>query len=78
MARPANQDGSRIPNSQGSQFFVVLDDTVKDRLPKSGGYSIFGVVVEGMDVVDQIAAGEATGDTALDPVVMTRVTVERP
>lgn len=78
MARPANQDGSMIPDSQGSQFFIVLDNTVKDRLSKSGGYSIFANVVEGMDIVDQIAAGAASGETALDPVVMTRVTVVRP
>jgi peptidyl-prolyl cis-trans isomerase B (cyclophilin B) len=78
MARPANQDGSMIPDSQGSQFFIVLDDSVKDDLSKSGGYSIFANVVEGMEVVDEIAAGAASGQTALDPVVMTRVTISRP
>ena len=69
------------PNSQGSQFFFVLDDSVRERLPKSGGYAIFGRVVEGMEVVDQIAAGPRGGqndDMALDPVAMTRVTVQRP
>lgn len=69
------------PDSQGSQFFVVLDDSVRERLPKSGGYAIFGRVVEGMEVVDQIAAGPAggpQGDTALEPVEMTEVTVQRP
>ena len=69
---------SAAPNSQGSQFFVVLDDTVKDRLPKSGGYVIFGKVLEGMEVVDQIAAGAAQGQLAVDPVVMNRVTIQRP
>jgi cyclophilin family peptidyl-prolyl cis-trans isomerase len=81
MARPANQDGSAIPDSQGSQFFIVLDDSVAQELPKSGLYAIFGNVVEGMDVVDQIAAmpaGGAGGQTALDPVVMDRVTIQRP
>ncbi|HUG49164.1 MAG TPA: peptidylprolyl isomerase [Candidatus Limnocylindria bacterium] len=69
------------PNSQGSQFFIVLDDSVRNQLPKSGGYAIFGRVLEGMDVVDQIADGPAgglNGDTALEPVTMTQVTVERP
>ena len=66
------------PNSQGSQFFVVLDDSVQQRLPKSGGYAVFGRVVEGMEVVDRIAAGQASGQNAVDPVVMTRVTIERP
>ena len=44
------------PNSAGSQFFIVLDDSVQISLPESGGYVIFGNVTSGMDVVDQIAA----------------------
>lgn len=81
MARPANQDQSAIPDSQGSQFFIVLDDSVAQDLSKAGLYAIFGNVVEGMDVVDEIAAmpaGGAGGQTALDPVVMDRVTIQRP
>ncbi|CAN5816512.1 hypothetical protein BH24CHL6_BH24CHL6_03490 [soil metagenome] len=66
------------PNSQGSQFFIVLDDGVQQTLPKSGGYAIFGRVTQGMDVVDAIAGGPADGQQALDPVAMTRVTVQRP
>jgi cyclophilin family peptidyl-prolyl cis-trans isomerase len=77
MARPANPDGSKIPDSQGSQWFICLDD-LTDQLPKSGGYSIFGKVTSGMDVVQQIAAGEADGQTAVNPVVMRRVTIQRP
>jgi len=44
------------PNSNGDQFFVVYKDTT---LPKSGdgnGYTIFGKVTAGMDIVDKIAA----------------------
>ncbi|MBU4453241.1 peptidylprolyl isomerase [Patescibacteria group bacterium] len=48
-------------NTNGSQFFVMLDNVP---LPKL--YSIFGRVIEGMDVVDQIAIGD----------VMTKVMVE--
>lgn len=41
------------PNSNGGQYFIVYDDT---QLPtQGGGYSIFGTVVDGMDVVDLIA-----------------------
>lgn len=40
------------PNSAGSQFFIVLKDS--NFLDKN--YSVFGKVVEGMDVVDKIAA----------------------
>ena len=40
--------------SSGSQFYITLDDT--DFL--DGAYSVFGFVIEGMDVVDQIAMGD--------------------
>lgn len=41
------------PNTNGSQFFIVLDN-LKDKLPKN--YTIFGRVTEGLDVVDAIAS----------------------
>lgn len=41
------------PNTNGSQFFIMLGDV---GLPKA--YSIFGTVVKGMDVVDQIRIGD--------------------
>ena len=41
------------PNTNGSQFFVVLDN-LTGRLPKN--YTIFGSVIEGIEVVDAIAA----------------------
>lgn len=50
------------PNSNGGQFFVVYKDT---NLPtEGGGYSIFGKVVAGMDIVDKIAAAGATEPSA--------------
>jgi len=66
------------PNSAGSQFFIVLDDSVANNLPKSGGYVIFGNVTQGMDVVDKIAAGPASNEIAQDPAVMTTVTIQPP
>jgi cyclophilin family peptidyl-prolyl cis-trans isomerase len=66
-----------VPNSQGSQFFIVLDDEAIPALAQAGNYVIFGTVVEGMDVVDQIAAAETgAGDRPLDPVIMLSVTIE--
>ena len=65
-------------NSAGSQFFIVLDDSVAQQLPKSGGYVIFGKVTQGMDVVDQIAAGPASQQSALDPTVMNVVAIQPP
>ena len=64
------------PNTNGSQFFIVLADA---SLPPS--YSVFGHVTAGMDVVDAIAAMPNSGDpnnTALQPVAMTKVTVANP
>ena len=69
------------PNSAGSQFFIVLDDAAAASLDSAGTYVIFGNVISGMEVADQIAAGRSTGgqeSQALDPVAMERVTVQRP
>ena len=41
------------PDTNGSQFFIMLDDV---ELPKK--YSIFGRVLSGLDVVDQIQIGD--------------------
>jgi cyclophilin family peptidyl-prolyl cis-trans isomerase len=43
------------PDTNGSQFFVCLDD-LTGRLPKQ--YNLFGHVIEGLDVVDTIAVGD--------------------
>ena len=75
MARTAR------PNSQGSQFFIVLSDDANDALtdPQNAPYpyAILGEVTSGMDVVDAIAAMPNTGqgNSAVDPVAMTLVTV---
>ncbi len=43
---------NRGPNTNSSQFFICLNDV--HRLPKN--YTIFGKVIKGMEVVDEIAA----------------------
>ena len=44
------------PHSGSSQFYVNLVDNLGlDPLPSRWGYAVFGHVVEGMDVLDQIA-----------------------
>ena len=40
------------PNSAGSQFFIMHQDAPH----LDGAYAAFGIVIEGMDVVDKIAA----------------------
>ena len=59
------------PNTNGSQFFICLEDV---RLPNQ--YTIFGEVTEGMDVVDRIAASPTgADDRPHDPVVIASVEV---
>ena len=71
------------PNSQGSQFFIVLTDEPAGSILESyRTYAIFGEVAEGMEVVDAIAAmpnsGDNAGNAALEPVAMDEVTVTSP
>ena len=45
---------SQDPNSASAQFYIALSD-----LPElDGRYAVFGRVIEGMDVVDQIRQGD--------------------
>ena len=64
------------PNSATAQFFINTVDN--DFLDKPPGYAVFGKVIGGMDVVDEIA-GVKTGskgpfpqDAPLEPVVITK------
>lgn len=59
-------------NTNGSQFFIMHKDT-----PLPHAYSIFGEVIEGLDIVDAIAT-TPTGahDRPTTEVAMTKVTVE--
>ena len=62
------------PNSQGSQFFIVLADSAASALSSANTYAIFGTVTSGMDAVDAIAAA-ADNEIPSHPIVMTKVTV---
>jgi cyclophilin family peptidyl-prolyl cis-trans isomerase len=69
------------PNSQGSQFFIVLDDAARASLESANTYAIFGSVTSGMEVAEAIAAGPSTGgqeSRALEPVAITKAAVTRP
>ena len=65
-------------SSATSQFFVNLVDNafLDHQGPRNYGYAVFGKVVEGMDVIDAIAAvktGRKRGhdDVPVEPVVVT-------
>ena len=63
---------SQSPNSASSQFFICVED-----LPYlDGQYAAFGKVVEGIDVVDEIASVETDyNDMPLKPQKIKTITV---
>ncbi len=64
---------SMMPNSAGSQFFIMH----RDAPHLDGQYAAFGRVTSGMEVVDRIASVKTDyNDKPATPVVMTEVTVE--
>lgn len=73
--------GARLPDqmnpkqeSSGSQFYIC----VEPQPHLDGGYTVFGYVVEGMDVVRKIASVRRDSrDNPLSKVVIKRVTLER-
>ncbi|HEY5487377.1 MAG TPA: peptidylprolyl isomerase [Candidatus Limnocylindrales bacterium] len=63
------------PNTNGSQFFICLDDLSGGKLPKK--YTLFGQVTAGLEVVDAIAASKRDGrDRPLEPTAMRTVKIE--
>jgi len=60
------------PNTNGSQFFIMHID-----YPLPPSYTKFGKVIEGQDIIDQIAEVATDGrDKPLEQVVMEKVTIE--
>jgi len=72
------------PHSANSQFFInVADnnrlDPTKDPYNGRWGYTVFGTVIEGMDIVDEIVnsktgpAGEFSRDVPMVPIIIKKV-----
>ncbi len=60
------------PNTNGSQFFIMLEN-----YPLPNNYTIFGKVVKGQEVVDKIGDVKTDfGDKPLVPVIMEKVLVD--
>jgi peptidyl-prolyl cis-trans isomerase B (cyclophilin B) len=73
-----------VPDSATAQFFINVKDNdfLNHTAPTSSGwgYCVFGKVVEGMDVVDQIEAVSTASrgghqDVPVEPVVITKAVV---
>ena len=67
------------PNSGGSQFFInVADNQFLDfnKEPLTSKHPVFGRVIEGMDIVDEIATVETMqNDIPSDPIVIESITI---
>lgn len=60
-------------NSGGCQFFI----TTNAMRSWDGKYAIFGVVVEGLDVVEKINRAPVRGDRPVNPAKLISVTIQR-
>ena len=61
------------PNTNGSQFFIV---TREDASWLDGKHTVFGTVVDGMDVVDKLESLETDGmDRPVDGALIEKVTI---
>lgn len=63
---------SMQPDSAGSQFFIMHQDSPH----LDGQYAAFGHVIEGLDVVDRIAAVKIRQDRPVEEQKITSITIE--
>jgi peptidyl-prolyl cis-trans isomerase B (cyclophilin B) len=62
------------PNTAGSQFFIMHGKHAKHL---DGVHTVFGELIQGMDVLDKIASVKTgPGDRPVEPVAMESVTIE--
>jgi peptidyl-prolyl cis-trans isomerase B (cyclophilin B) len=73
------------PHSATAQFFINTNNNTflnhKSKTPEGWGYTVFGKVTQGMDVVDaitkvQTATRGSMSDVPVEPVIITKTTVK--
>jgi cyclophilin family peptidyl-prolyl cis-trans isomerase len=76
---------STAPHSGNAEFYInLVDNPDLDPVPTRWGYTVFGRVVQGMDVLDKIgetptgAVGPFKQDAPLKPIIIQSVTVVAP
>ena len=72
MARTAD------PDSAGAQFYINLNDnTHLDYRPGQPGYTVFGKLIDGMDVADEIGQAETATHNGMADVPVGPIVIER-
>ncbi|MBN2212508.1 MAG: peptidyl-prolyl cis-trans isomerase [Sedimentisphaerales bacterium] len=71
------------PDSATSQFFINVADNKFLNYPNNGGYTVFGKVVSGMEVVDAIVAAKRGrsgphDDVPTEPIIIEKAQVITP
>ena len=73
---------SEPPHSGNAQFYInLVDNPDLDPVPTRWGYTVFGRIVQGMDVIDRIgetptgATGPFKSDAPLKPVVIQKMEI---
>jgi cyclophilin family peptidyl-prolyl cis-trans isomerase len=73
------------PHSGNAQFYVnLVDNTDLDPVPTRWGYTVFGRIVQGMDVIDRIGetptgtVGPFKSDAPLKPVIIEKMEIISP
>lgn len=72
------------PDSASSQFFInVVDNHFLDRSERNAGYAVFGQVVKGMEIVEQMIEMPTSNykmyqDVPVKPIEIKKVTIKQP
>jgi peptidyl-prolyl cis-trans isomerase B (cyclophilin B) len=70
-----------VVNSATSQFFINVKDNAalnfKNKTPQGYGYAVFGMVVDGLDVVDEIRNVQTVSKSGYNDVPATAVVIKR-